>query len=187
MTDGNGESTKFSFRCIFSIRISPLVSLIISDNSLPAANPSSFMSNWLLKIRGDVSDNGGVLSGNNLGAINHKKRIPTPPTIATGNIKSNIEKSRIPVSRARPTTNKFVEVPMVVDMPPMIAAKPIGIITLETGNLVLNETPTNIGINRTMIGVLFIKALNTLAVIIVSKSANTGQDIQALLISVARG
>ena len=89
----------------------------------------------------------------------------------TGGIKSNIEKSRIPVSRARPTTNKFVEVPMVVDMPPMIAAKPIGIITLETGNLVLNETPTNIGINRTMIGVLFIKALNTLAVIIVSKRA----------------
>ena len=76
---------------------------------------------------------------------------------------------------------------MVVDMPPIIAAKPIGIITLETGNLVLNETPTNIGIRRTMIGVLFMKALNTLAVIIVSKSANTGQDIQALLISVARG
>ena len=169
------------------MRISPLVSFITSESSLFAAKPSSLIKSWLLNILGDVSDNGGVLSGNIRGAINHKNKIPAPPTIITGIMKSNIEKSLIPMSLAKPTTSKFVDVPIVVDMPPMIAANPIGIMTFDTGNFVRRETPTNMGINNTMIGVLFMKALKTLAVIIVNRSARTGQFIHALLINDASG
>ena len=56
-------------------------------------------------------------------------------------MKSNIEKSLIPMSLAKPTTSKFVDVPIVVDIPPMIAAKPIGIMTFDTEILYEEKRP----------------------------------------------
>ena len=40
-----------------------------------------------------------------------------------------------PRSCAMPTTSRFVDVPIDVDMPPMIVARPIGIMTPDTGEL----------------------------------------------------
>ena len=49
--------------------------------------------------------------------------------------------------------------PIVVDMPPMMVARPIGIMTPDTGNLERSDAPTRIGMSNTTIGVLFMNAL----------------------------
>ena len=74
-----------------------------------------------------------------------------------------------------PTTSRLVEVPIVVDMPPMMVASPIGNITPETGNLTRMETPTRIGISSTTIGVLFMNALRIAPAINVTSNASNGR------------
>jgi hypothetical protein len=41
-----------------------------------------------------------------------------------------------------PTTSRFVDVPIVVDIPPMIVARPIGNMKPDAGRLVRNAIPT---------------------------------------------
>ena len=125
-------------------------------------------------MRGDVSAIGGVRSGSSFGAINQRNRRPTPPTIAVGNTHSNMLNLCMPRSLEIPTTSKLVDVPIVVDMPPTIVAKPIGIMTPETGNFARSDAPTRIGMSNTTIGVLFMNALSTAAATSVISRANTG-------------
>ena len=68
---------------------------------------------------------------------------------------------------------------MVVDMPPMIVASPIGIMTPDTGNFDRSEAPTRIGISSTTIGVLFMKALRMAPATSVATMASTGREAQA--------
>ena len=158
-----------------------------SDKVLPSANPPSFTFSCALKIRGDVSAIGGVLSGNKRGATSHRNSKPAPPTIATGNTHSNIVNSCIPRSWEIPTTSRLVDVPIVVDMPPMIVARPMGNMTPDTGNFARNEAPTRIGMSSTTIGVLFMNALRIAAATRVVSSARTGRVDQARLTTLARG
>ena len=81
----------------------------------------------------------------------------------------------------------LVEVPMVVDMPPIIVARPIGSMTPETGNLTRKDTPTRIGISRTTIGVLFMNALSIAPATSVTNSASDGRLCHALLTIEASG
>ena len=107
--------------------------------------------------------------------------------MATGSMKSNMPKSRTPVSLAMPTTSRFVDVPIVVDMPPMMVASPIGSMTPETGNFTLSDTPTRMGISSTTIGVLFMNALRIALAMSVTSSARSGRDDHAPLTRVASG
>ena len=91
------------------------------------------------------------------------------------------------MSREIPTTSKLVDVPMVVDIPPIIVARPIGNITSETGNLTRMETPTRIGNSNTTMGVLFRNALRMPAANRVTSVASRGRVDQALLTIVASG
>ena len=59
------------------------------------------------------------------------------PAVAAGTKKSNMPMRGSPRSAATETTSRLVEVPMVVVMPPMRVAKPIGISTEEAGDLLL--------------------------------------------------
>jgi len=74
-----------------------------------------------------------------------------------------------------PTTSRLVDVPIDVDMPPMIVARPIGIITPDTGNFARIDAPTRIGMSRTTIGVLFMNALSTAPATSVIRSASIGR------------
>ena len=131
-------------------------------------------------MRGDVSAIGGARSGSSRGATNQRNNIATPPTIATGKTHSNIENWCSGYkSFAIPTTSRFVEVPMVVDIPPTIVARPIGSMTPETGNLDRSEAPTSIGMSRTTIGVLFMNALSTAPATNVVNNASAGLVDQA--------
>ncbi len=87
--------------------------------------------------------------------------MPMLPAMATGSAKSNISKRRIPRSAATATTSRLVEVPIVVPLPPMRVASPIGIKEVEADPPVRNATLTRTGSSITTIGVLFMKALNT--------------------------
>jgi len=111
----------------------------------------------------------------------------TPPTMATGSTHSNMPNSCMPMSREMPTTSRLVDVPIVVDMPPMIVARPIGIITPDTGNLERSDAPTRIGMSNTTIGVLFMKALRIAPATSVVRSASTGRDDHARPTTVASG
>ena len=86
-----------------------------------------------------------------------------------------------------PTTSRLVDVPMVVDMPPMMVARPIGIMTSDTGNLDRSEAPTRMGMSRTTIGVLFMNALSTAPATSVATSASTGRDDHARPTTFASG
>ena len=154
---------------------------------LPSAKPPSLICSWELKMRGVVSAIGGVRSGSSRGATSHRNISATPPTIATGTTQSNMPNFSCPRSCAMPTTSRFVDVPIVVDMPPMIVARPIGIMTSETGNFDRSEAPTRIGIRSTTIGVLFMNALSTAPAIRVARVAMNGRDDQALPTTVASG
>ena len=76
---------------------------------------------------------------------------------------------------------------MVVDIPPIIVARPIGIITPDTGNFDRSDAPTRIGINKTTIGVLFMKALSNAPATSVVSKASTGCVAQARPTTVASG
>src|SRR5690606_16872040 len=72
------------------------------------------------------------------------------------------------------TTNKLVDVPIVVPIPPINVANPIGSNTPDVEVLLRAAVPTNIGSINTTMGVLFIKALNTAPIPKVNKSATAG-------------
>ena len=93
----------------------------------------------------------------------------------------------MPMSWEMPTTRRLVDVPIVVDMPPTMVARPIGIITPETGNLERSDAPTRIGMSSTTIGVLFMNALRIAPATRVVTSARTGRVDQALPTTVASG
>ena len=134
-----------------------------------------------------MSASGGTRSGSKRGAINHRNRIATPPTISTGSMKSNMPNCFNSRSRAIPTTSKFVDVPIDVDIPPIMVASPIGNMTPETAKFTRMDTPTNIGISNTTIGVLFMNALRTAAAMSVTSSASTGRVDQARPTIIASG
>ena len=83
---------------------------------------------------------------------------PMPPAIIAGKTKSNISNLGPPNSAERLTTNRFVEVPTLVAIPPTRVAKPMGIKTSEGELLLLEQTPINIGNSKTTTGVLFTNA-----------------------------
>ncbi len=74
-----------------------------------------------------------------------------------------------------PTTSKFVDVPIVVDIPPIIVASPIGSMNPDAGNFVRNAIPTRIGIINTTIGVSLMNALSTNTATSISNSATFGR------------
>ena len=96
----------------------------------------------------------------------------------TGTEKSNILKRDIPISAATETTSRFVEVPIVVLIPPTKVAKPIGNKTPEVEDLLLTVAPMSMGSINTTIGVLFIKALRTAPISNVANKANRGAFFQ---------
>ncbi len=126
-------------------------------------------------------------SGIRRGAISQRYTRANPPTITTGSTKSNKPNSCMPMSCEIPTTRRLVEVPIVVDMPPTMVARPIGSMTPDTGNLDRKDAPTKIGISSTTIGVLFMKALRMAPATNVVSSASTGRDDHARPTTVARG
>ena len=91
------------------------------------------------------------------------------------------------MSREMPTTSRLVDVPIVVDMPPMIVASPMGIMTPDTANFERSDAPTMIGMSSTTIGVLFMKALRIAPATRVMRRANTGREDQALPTTFASG
>ena len=93
------------------------------------------------------------------GAISHKNNIPKEPAINAGITKSNNCISSSPISFAIPTTKRFVDVPIVVAIPPMIVAIPIGMSTFEELIFAFSLTAISAGISMTTIGVLLINAL----------------------------
>ena len=86
-----------------------------------------------------------------------------------------------------PTTSRFVDVPMDVDMPPIMVARPIGSITPDTGNLTRIDALTRIGMSSTTIGVLFMKALRMAPATSVVSSAITGRRSQTRPTTLASG
>jgi hypothetical protein len=88
---------------------------------------------------------------------------------------SNMAMSATPRSRVIPTTSRLVEVPMVVDMPPMIVARPIGSMNPDAGSCVRRAMPTRIGIMSTTIGVSLTNALMTNTATSMSNSAIFGR------------
>ena len=86
-----------------------------------------------------------------------------------------------------PTTSRFVDVPIVVDMPPMMVASPIGIITPDIENFERSDAPTMIGMSNTTIGVLFMNALKMAPATSVVIRASTGRVDQARPTTVASG
>lgn len=80
------------------------------------------------------------------------------PAITAGMRKSNMSSRLKPISAATETTSRFVEVPMVVHVPPSKVASPMGIRTEEAFILVRSETLINMGRNNTTTGTLLMKA-----------------------------
>ena len=117
---------------------------------------------------------GGSRFGSIFGATNHRYRTATVPAARTGRLKSNILKGSIPMSAATLTTSRFVDEPMVVAMPPMMLAKPIGINELEGAAPVLTATPISIGSISTTMGVLLINALRKAVMTMVISSDKAG-------------
>ncbi len=99
--------------------------------------------------------------------------MPTPAARTAGKVKSNICRRSKPSSSDTDTTSRFVEVPIVVLMPPMIVANPIGIRIFEVDTLVRCATPTRIGRSITTIGVLLANALTNAAITSVTSKAMT--------------
>ena len=79
-----------------------------------------------------------------------------------------------PISEATLTTNKLVDVPIVVVIPPNRVAKPIGIKMPEGDVLVRKATLSMIGSNSTTIGVLFTTALSKAETINVINTDSNG-------------
>ena len=92
-------------------------------------------------------------------------------------------KRSIPISAATLTTSRFVDVPMVVAMPPTMLAKPIGISVPDGDIPVLTATPISMGSINTTIGVLLINALRKAVINNVSNKDMAGlrrQDLASI-------
>ena len=113
-------------------------------------------------------------AGINLGAINHKYNSPIAPAMMAGGAKSNMPNCASPRSAAIATTSRLVEVPIVVDIPPIEVAKPSGISNSDAGVAVFSDTLISIGNSKITIGVLLTKALSTAAITSVARKDNTG-------------
>ena len=113
---------------------------------------SSANSRCAWKIRFDVSAIGGLRTGIRRGATNHRYKIATNAANPTNGRKSNMAKRSIPISAATATTSRLVDVPIVVPIPPIRVANPIGSSTPEVGLLLRAAAPINIGSISTTIG-----------------------------------
>ena len=80
--------------------------------------------------------------------------MPMPAAIDPGNRKSNISNFSKPRSAATETTNRLVEVPMVVHIPPTYVPNPIGIRMKEGDRLERNVALIRIGMSNITTGVL---------------------------------
>jgi hypothetical protein len=85
------------------------------------------------------------------------------------------------MSAATDTTSKFVEVPIVVLIPPIIVASPIGSRMPEVEVRLRIAAPISIGSISTTMGVLFMNALSTAPTTSVASSASTGARFQKRL------
>ena len=81
------------------------------------------------------------------------------PAIITGGANSNMPSGSMPMRAETSVTRRFVDVPMVVAIPPMMVENPIGISTSVTGICVRMQTATNTGRTIAMSGVLFMNML----------------------------
>ena len=80
----------------------------------------------------------------------------------------------MPMSAATLTTSRLVDVPMVVAMPPMMLAKPIGISVPDGETPERIETPINMGSINTTMGVLLMKALSVAVIRMVNNKETAG-------------
>ena len=85
------------------------------------------------------------------------------------------------------TTSRFVDVPMVVAIPPSSTASPTGMRTDDGESLLRTATPMSIGSSMMTIGVVLTKELSTPAMIRVSRLARTRLRLQALASAPASG
>ncbi len=85
------------------------------------------------------------------------------------------------------TTSRFVDVPMVVAIPPTMVPRPMGIRMPEGGTRVRTATLISIGRSITTTGVLLTKALRAAASIRVARGASRGRFSQAWPRLVASG
>ena len=82
---------------------------------------------------------------------------------------------RMPRSAATATTSRLVDVPMLVAIPPIDVAKPIGINRSEAGVVVFSETLIRIGNSRMTTGVLLTNALSIAPITSVARKVSSGR------------
>ena len=109
------------------------------------------------------------------------------PATSAGNAKSNIPNCGPPSSAERLTTSRFVDVPILVAMPPTSVANPIGISTVAGELLFLMQTPIRIGSSRTTTGVLFTNADSAAPTSRVIRNANAAFFFQTRPSRLPRG
>ena len=103
-----------------------------SDRVLPSAKLPSRMRRWAVNTRGEASISGVLALGQQARRDQpQEERCRPQPAIAAGTMKSNMPMRRSPMSAATDTTSRLVEVPMVVAVPPISVANPIGISTAD--------------------------------------------------------
>ena len=160
--------------------IPPSVFSRISVKLRPSAQLPDGTCKCAVNIRGPLFSKLGERSGKIRGASNHKYKIPMEPAIMAGKKKSNIPILSKPMSLATLTTNKLVEVPIVVVIPPSKVAKPIGSNNPEGLALVRIATLSIIGNNNTTIGVLLTTALSSAETTKVINTESIGLKPQSL-------
>ncbi len=94
-------------------------------------------------------------------------------------VKSNMPKRGTPRSVAIETTNRLVDVPMVVVMPPIRTAKFIGISVLEGADPVWSATLTSRGNSRMTTGVSLSTLLSAMPMTSTASSATAGLQRQS--------
>jgi hypothetical protein len=100
--------------------------------------------------------------------------------MAAGSAKSNIPKRSRPRWFATLTTSRFVDVPMVVAMPPTRVAKPMGRRMPDGDDDVRRQTLMRMGSSRTTMGVLFTNADSTAPTMSVIRNDRNGARLQIL-------
>ena len=166
---------------ILSTFILPPVFSMTSRNVLSTAKLFSGIKRWAVKIRGVVSSIACLRFGSNRGAINQRYNMPTPAAMLPGTMKSKIPNAGTPKSCATLTTNRLVDVPIVVVIPPNKVAKPIGINIPDVLVPVLTDTEIKIGSSKTTIGVLLTKALKPAPINIVPSNDSMGLSDHSLV------
>jgi hypothetical protein len=95
--------------------------------------------------------------------------------IAPAAVISNMPKGSKPCCRATPSTSMFVEVPIIVQVPPKIVAKDSGISSFEGATEKVCAKLIMTGVRITTTGVLLMKADITITPAIIVPSASTGE------------